>query len=66
MLGNLLRVTGTVWAASRVGAEAATSGLLHEWAGIGTYVVACVVLLGVSALMRRLRPAGPRARRAAA
>lgn len=53
MLGNFVRVTVTVWAASRWGADVATSTLLHDWAGIGTYVLACGALLGVSALLQR-------------
>lgn len=57
MFGNLVRVTGTVWAASSHGVEVATSGFLHDWAGIVTYALACGVLLGVSAGMRRVWPA---------
>lgn len=57
MLGNLVRVGVTVWAASRVGVDVATSGFLHEWAGIGTYVLACGLLLGVSAVMNRVMKA---------
>jgi exosortase len=53
---NLVRVLGTVLAAERVGAEAATSGALHEAAGLLTYIVGCVALLGVGSLLRRVRP----------
>jgi exosortase len=56
MLGNLLRVVVTVVAAERYGAEAAASGFFHESAGLLTYVLGCLALLGVGALMRRLVP----------
>lgn len=56
MLGNLVRVTVTVWAASRVGVAAATSGFVHDWAGVLTYAGACGVLLLVAAGMRRFWP----------
>ncbi|MFQ5416483.1 MAG: exosortase/archaeosortase family protein [Myxococcota bacterium] len=63
MLGNLLRVVGTLIASRYVGAEAASSGPVHDWAGVGTYVIGCLALLGVGALMRLLWPerAAPRA-----
>jgi exosortase/archaeosortase family protein len=51
---NLVRVLGTVIAAERVGAERATSGSLHEAAGLLTYVIGCLVLLGVGSLLRRI------------
>jgi exosortase len=56
MLGNLIRVVGTVIAAGRYSVEAATSGVIHESAGLLTYVIGCVALLGVGALMRVLVP----------
>jgi exosortase len=57
MLFNLLRVLGTVVAAQSVGAERATSGGIHEAAGLLTYAVGCGALIGVGALLRRIRPA---------
>ena len=57
MLGNLLRVIVTVLAAERYGAEAATGNWLHESAGMLTFVLACLALIGLGALMRRLPPA---------
>jgi len=56
MIGNLVRVTATVWVAGTHGVAFATSGLLHDWAGVATYVMACGLLLGVAALLRRLVP----------
>jgi len=57
MLGNLLRVIVTVWAAQRYGAEAATGSWLHESAGALTFALACLALIGLGALMRRFLPA---------
>jgi exosortase len=54
--GNLLRVVFTVLVALRVDVETATKGPLHEWSGIGTYVVGCLGLLAFGALLRRLWP----------
>jgi exosortase len=60
MLGNLLRVAITVVAAGAVGVERATGSWLHESAGLLTYVLGCVALLGVGALLRWIAPpAGP-------
>lgn len=56
LLGNLVRVVATVLLAQRVDVEYATTGPLHEWAGVSTYVVGCLCLLGLGALMRRLWP----------
>lgn len=56
MAGNLLRVVGTVWASGRFGVEAATSGSWHDLAGISTYVLGCLALLAVGALLRRRAP----------
>jgi hypothetical protein len=39
-----------------MGVEVATSGFLHDWAGILTYVFACGLLLVVGAVMRRVSP----------
>jgi exosortase len=55
LLGNLVRVIGTVLAAREVGVEAAT-GTAHESAGLLTYVLGCLALLGVGWLMRILSP----------
>ncbi len=57
LAGNLLRVIVTVLLAIRVDAEFATQGPLHEWAGVATYVVGCLCLLGVGAWLRRGDPA---------
>ena len=54
MLGNLVRVTLTVWGAASHGVDLATSTFLHNWAGVGTYLLACGLLLGMSALMGRV------------
>ncbi len=43
----------TVLLAIRVDVETATKGPLHEWAGVATYVVGCLALLGLGALLRR-------------
>ncbi len=58
MLGNLVRVLGTVGMARRFGTAAATESALHDWVGIGTYVLACFVLLATGSLMRRWLPPG--------
>jgi exosortase len=55
---NLVRVLGTVVAAEHVGAERATSGAVHDAAGLFTYAIGCLVLVGVGALLKRIhRPA---------
>ncbi len=54
LLGNLARVLLTVVLAQRVGVAAATESALHDWVGVGTYVSACGVMLGIGALFRRL------------
>jgi len=56
LFGNLARVLLTVEVAIHWSVEQATHGPLHEWAGIGTYVLGCLALLGVGALMRRMLP----------
>ncbi|MFK7897470.1 MAG: exosortase/archaeosortase family protein [Myxococcota bacterium] len=56
LAGNLLRVLLTVFLSMRVSVPFATEGPLHEWAGVGTYVIGCLALLGVGALMRRIFP----------
>lgn len=54
MLGNLLRVVGTTVAAQRVGVEAATNASIHESAGLLTYVLGCLALVALGALLRRI------------
>jgi exosortase len=56
MLGNLLRIVGTVIASRHVGVEAATTGPVHDLAGVSTYVIGCLALLAVGALMRFFWP----------
>lgn len=56
MLGNLIRVTGTIVAAQTWGVAFATGAAVHEWAGIATYVLGCLALLGVGSLMQRIVP----------
>jgi exosortase len=57
MLGNLLRVIATVLAAERYGAEAATGNWIHESGGLIAFTLACLALIGLGALMRRIAPA---------
>ena len=56
LAGNLVRVVLTVLLAVRVDVDYATKGPLHEWAGVATYVVGCLCLLGFGALLRRVWP----------
>lgn len=56
LLANLARVVLTVWVAIGWGASVATEGPLHEWAGVATYVVGCLALLGIGRLMTLLSP----------
>ena len=56
MLGNLSRVVVTVLMARSYGVEVATSGFLHESAGLLTYVLGCLALLAIGMLMRLLVP----------
>ena len=60
LAGNLLRVIATVLAAERLGADVASTGPLHEMTGLLTYVLGCLVLLGVGRLLRLVLP-DPRA-----
>jgi exosortase/archaeosortase family protein len=55
MGANLLRVVFTVIVAQSLGAERATNSALHEAAGLLTFVLACLALIGLGALLR-----GPR------
>jgi exosortase len=59
LAGNLVRVLLTVGLANRIGAKAATESSLHEWIGLSTYVVACLVVLGLGQIMRRAESSGP-------
>lgn len=52
MIGNLVRVLVTVSAATHFGVERATSGPLHESAGLLTFVLECLVLIGLIPLVR--------------
>jgi exosortase len=56
LAGNLLRVILTVLLSINVNIEFATEGVLHEWAGVATYIIGCGCLLGVGAFMRRFVP----------
>lgn len=56
LAGNLLRVILTVVLAIEVDVDFATQGPLHEWAGVATYVLGCLCLLGVGAALRRFVP----------
>ena len=52
MLGNWLRVVGTVAAAQRFGPDRVLAGPLHESAGLLTFLFACSLLLALVALLR--------------
>jgi exosortase len=56
MLENLTRVVVTIYVAHAYGSEVATGDLLHNWAGIATYVLGCVALLAVGSAMTRFIP----------
>ncbi|MEZ7982120.1 MAG: exosortase/archaeosortase family protein [Myxococcota bacterium] len=56
LAGNLIRVILTVVLATSVDVEFATKGPLHEWAGVATYVLGCLCLLGIGAALRRFIP----------
>jgi exosortase len=60
MLGNWLRVLGTVAAAQRFGSDWVLAAPLHESAGLLTFLFACSLLIGLTALLRG-RPAAERA-----
>jgi exosortase len=63
VLCNLLRVIATVQAAQRLGVARATGSMLHDVAGLLTFLLACAALIGLGAWLGR---AGrPGARRAA-
>lgn len=52
MLGNLVRVLATVAAAEAFGVDRATRGPVHDSAGVATFVFACLLLIGLGALLR--------------
>ena len=52
MIGNLVRVLGTVAAADAFGVARATSGPIHDSAGVLTFVLACLLLIGFGGLLR--------------
>ncbi len=56
MLGNLARVLFTVVVATQAGIETATTGWLHDAAGLLTYTVACLGLIGADSAIRRVWP----------
>lgn len=56
MIGNLTRVVVTIYVAQRFGSEVATGDLMHNWAGILTYILGCFALLGIGRLMTRFIP----------
>lgn len=51
MFWNLVRVLGTVAATRSVGVVKATTGSLHDTAGMLTFVLGCLTLLALSALL---------------
>ena len=59
MLWNLVRVLATVAATRSVGVVQATTGSLHETAGMLTFVAGCLSLLVLSAWFGRSPGAGP-------
>ena len=58
MLGNLVRVIATVLAARRFGVERATEGVVHDSAGLLTFALSCVLLIGFGLLLRRMAGGG--------
>lgn len=54
MFGNLIRVLVTVLAADRYGLERATTGPLHESAGVLTFLLECLILIGLVSWSRRI------------
>jgi len=59
LLGNAIRVVATVLAASAWGAQRATSGALHESAGLLTSAFAVLLVVGFGALLARVAPSAP-------
>lgn len=64
MFANLLRVTGTVAAARAWGVDVVTGEPLHSIAGLGVYVLACLALVGLWAVLSGAGPEGRPAPRA--
>jgi exosortase len=58
LAGNLLRVILTVILSTEVSVEFATTGPLHEWAGVTTYLISCLCLIAIGGLMRGFLPGG--------
>lgn len=53
LLGNGIRVVATVIAAGHVGPERATTGPVHDMAGLATSAFAILLVIGFGALLRR-------------
>ncbi|MEM7413606.1 MAG: exosortase/archaeosortase family protein [Myxococcota bacterium] len=58
LLGNAIRVIVTVYAANAVGIERATTGTLHDMAGLLTSAFAVVLVIAFGSLLRRLTEDG--------
>jgi exosortase len=56
LLGNAVRVILTVWLAQSYGAQRATSGALHESAGLLTSAFAVLLVMAFGALLARTAP----------
>jgi len=56
LLGNSIRVVATVLAAGAFGAQRATSGALHESAGLLTSAFAVLLVVGFGTLLARVAP----------
>lgn len=61
LAGNLLRVVLTVLVAAEVSVEFATEGPLHQWAGVATYVIGCLCLIGVGKVLQTFGPSADEA-----
>ncbi len=59
MLGNLVRVIGTVLASSAFGVERATEGPIHDLAGVASFALSCLMLIGVGMALGRFGPPLP-------
>jgi len=56
MLGNFLRVLGTVVAAQEHGVERVTTGPIHEFSGLLMFLLECAVLIALIPLIQRVLP----------
>jgi hypothetical protein len=65
LLGNMVRVIATVLAAGAYGAERATSGTLHEFAGLLTSAFAVLLVMALGTVLARRTASAP-ARKASA